>query len=52
LYLATLSRRPNESEWKLLRQHLAERDREASVLEPLADILWALLNGAEFTMNH
>lgn len=52
LYLATLSRRPNESEWMLLRQHLAERDREASVLEPLADILWALLNGAEFTMNH
>ncbi|HVW36621.1 MAG TPA: hypothetical protein VHB99_04930, partial [Pirellulales bacterium] len=52
LYLATLSRRPTESEWKLLRRHLADREPGASIQEPLADILWALLNSAEFAMNH
>lgn len=52
LYLATLSRRPTESEWKLLRRHLADREPGASIQESLADILWALLNSAEFAMNH
>jgi hypothetical protein len=52
IYLATLSRRPTPSEWTLLRKHLGERDPAVSVQEPLSDILWALLNGAEFTMNH
>ena len=52
LYLATLSRYPTASEWALLRPYVAERVAGDSVLEPLADILWALLNSAEFTMNH
>lgn len=52
LYLATLSRRPSPQEWKLLRRHLADREPGGSLDAPLADILWALLNGAEFTMNH
>lgn len=52
LYLATLSRRPSTTEWELLRGYISERDSGTSVQEPLADILWALLNGAEFTMNH
>jgi hypothetical protein len=52
IYLATLSRRPTSGEWKLLRGYLGERDPGASVQEPLADILWSLLNSAEFTMNH
>jgi hypothetical protein len=51
LYLATLSRRPTESEWKLLREYVADREPGASIQEPLADVLWALLNGAEFTMH-
>jgi hypothetical protein len=36
----------------LLREYLANREPGASVQESLADVLWALLNGAEFTMNH
>lgn len=52
LYLASLSRPPSTTEWELLRGYISERDPGASVQEPLADILWALLNGAEFSMNH
>jgi hypothetical protein len=52
IYLATLSRQPTSSEWKLLRSYMNDRDPNTSIQEPLADILWALLNGAEFTMNH
>jgi hypothetical protein len=52
IYLATLSRRPTPAEWALLRDYIRGRDANASIREPLADILWALLNGAEFTMNH
>jgi hypothetical protein len=52
LYLATLSRRPTDTEWALLRDYVKNRDPNTSVREPLADILWAVLNSAEFTMNH
>jgi hypothetical protein len=51
LYLATLSRQPDGEERERLEQyvHKAKPDREA---ERLADILWMLLNTAEFRMNH
>jgi hypothetical protein len=52
IYLATLSREPTAAEWKLLREYVAGRAPGAPVLEPLADILWAVLNSAEFAMNH
>ncbi len=52
LYLATLSRRPSLAEWNVLRRHVAGREPGMSIQQPLADILWALLNSAEFTMNH
>jgi hypothetical protein len=52
LYLATLARRPSASEWALLREYVNDRDAGTPIRERLADILWALLNGAEFTMNH
>lgn len=52
IYLATLSRPPSKTEWELLREYVNDRDEGVGVQEPLADILWALLNGAEFTMNH
>ncbi|MBI3461698.1 MAG: DUF1553 domain-containing protein [Planctomycetes bacterium] len=52
IYLATLSRQPTPAEWKLLREYVASRSPDAPVLEPLADILWAVLNSAEFAMNH
>jgi hypothetical protein len=52
IYLATMSRRPSPAEWKLLREYLKDRGPDVTVQEPLADILWSLLNSAEFTMNH
>lgn len=52
IYLATLSRQPTAGEWPVLRNYLHERGPETSIKDPLADILWALLNSAEFTMNH
>jgi hypothetical protein len=52
LYLATLSREPTRIEWDLLREYVARRGLDTPIHEPLADILWAVLNSAEFTMNH
>lgn len=52
LYLATLSRRPNAAEWQRLRPFLPDGASAADVQETLADVLWALLNSAEFAMNH
>ncbi len=52
LYLATLSRKPKPSEWDLLQGYVTEDLSGNELQESLADILWALLNSAEFTMNH
>jgi len=52
LYLATLSRRPTSSEQELLNGFMSEDTAGDELTESLADILWALLNSAEFTMNH
>ncbi|MDP1797551.1 MAG: DUF1549 and DUF1553 domain-containing protein [Planctomycetaceae bacterium] len=52
LYLATLSRRPRDAEWVQLREIVPEKASGVAMKEGLADILWALLNSAEFTMNH
>lgn len=51
LYLATLSRLPTAREMDVTRAHLAgvETSREP---ERLADVFWALLNSAEFRLNH
>jgi len=51
LYLAALSRRPTEEEKVRIGRHLdggpaEERDRR------LGDVLWTLLNSAEFRWNH
>ncbi len=49
LFLATLSRPPTSDEAARCRAFLnVATDRH----EALADILWALLNGTEFTLNH
>jgi hypothetical protein len=51
LYLATLSRQPSQEELALCQQQLAiysESDRSKG----FSDILWALLNSAEFALNH
>lgn len=51
LFLATLSREPTADERALFSKHLSDRpasDRAKSY----SDILWALLNSAEFALNH
>ena len=52
LYLATLSRypEPSERETALVLVHAAASDSERQQI--LGDMLWALLNSAEFTFNH
>ncbi|MGB7342972.1 MAG: DUF1553 domain-containing protein [Pirellulaceae bacterium] len=52
LFLATLSRKPSDSEWELLRSAVPDDASESDRNEGLADILWALLNSAEFSLNH
>ena len=52
LYFATLSRKPKDFEWELLRSYISEDASGLELREALADVLWALLNSAEFTMNH
>lgn len=51
LFLATVSRFPSDEEIRDCQEHLEsaglERRRQA-----LSDILWAIVNGAEFAMNH
>lgn len=49
LYLATLSRQPNESELQRTKQHVATAN---SIEEGLADVFWVLLNSSEFLLNH
>lgn len=52
LYFATLSRQPKPSEKELLNQYITEEMSGNELREALSDVLWALLNSAEFTMNH
>jgi len=47
LYLATLSRRPSESELKQLTDYIA---KASTPVEGYTDLMWALLNSSEFTM--
>ncbi len=59
LFLATLSREPSPTELQQCSsyiEHAAKAspptDRDAPENEALADVFWALLNSAEFTLNH
>ena len=49
LYLATLSRLPHADEWETIRAFVKQ---SADADQARADILWSLLNSAEFSMNH
>jgi hypothetical protein len=51
LFLATLSRPPNEGELAVCRNQLAARG-DSDRAKAWGDILWALLNSAEFALNH
>jgi Protein of unknown function (DUF1549)/Protein of unknown function (DUF1553) len=51
LYLATLSRPPSARELKIAVNHVASTE-SAREHERLGDVFWALLNSAEFRLNH
>ena len=51
LFLATLARHPTDEELTLCRQQLAKYS-ESDRGKAYSDILWALLNSAEFALNH
>ena len=52
IYLATLSRQPSESEWQTIGDYVPQDATGSELQQALADVLWALLNSAEFTLNH
>jgi hypothetical protein len=51
LFLATLSRMPTRDERSLYLGHVQAADSEHDRRRALSDVLWALLNSAEFAMN-
>jgi hypothetical protein len=52
LYLATLNRKPTQAESDRCVKHLEEGGPERDARKALSDVLWALLNSAEFCFNH
>ena len=52
LFLATLSREPTEVEREKLLAYLQDTKNSDEKLGILGDVLWALLNSAEFTFIH
>jgi len=51
LYLATFSRQPTGEELSVCREQLAKYT-ESDRGKAFGDVLWALLNSAEFALNH
>jgi hypothetical protein len=49
LFLGTLARRPRDDEATLFAAHVNDASDQR---EALGDVLWALLNSAEFALNH
>ena len=52
LYMATLSRRPDDDERARLVAYVDGGGAESNRQQALADVFWALLNSAEFALNH
>lgn len=52
LFLTTLSRPPSETERVKFEGYVNARSSPQEKQAALSDILWALLNSAEFTLNH
>jgi hypothetical protein len=52
LFLATLSRNPSEQESKELGEYVDSGGAASDGRKALADVFWALLNSAEFALNH
>lgn len=53
VFISALGRMPSDSERSLFSEHLADpgNDKESRNLA-LSDMTWALINGAEFRLNH
>jgi hypothetical protein len=52
LFLSTLSRYPTDAERKMMLETISAATTDTERQQALGDILWALLNSAEFTFNH
>ncbi|MBL8815290.1 MAG: DUF1553 domain-containing protein [Planctomyces sp.] len=52
LYFATLARPPKPAEQQMLDEYITDGLSGPELREALSDVLWALLNSAEFSMNH
>jgi hypothetical protein len=52
LFLSTLSRYPTDEEREVMLQEISTAGNDAERQQVLGDVLWALLNSAEFTFNH
>lgn len=52
LFLSTLSRFPDDAEQETMLAHVKQASDEDQRLRAFGDILWALLNSAEFTFIH
>jgi hypothetical protein len=52
LFLSTLSRYPTDSERELMLKTVMAASNDTERQQALGDVLWALLNSAEFTFNH
>jgi hypothetical protein len=52
LYLSTLSRYPEPAERDVMLGQIASAKNVTERQQVLGDVLWALLNSAEFTLNH
>ena len=52
LFLSTLSRLPRDEEREQFAAHMQQAGSQASRHKALGDMLWALLNSAEFVLNH
>jgi hypothetical protein len=52
LFLSTLSREPEKAEREVMLKSIAAAKSDNERQKALGDVLWALLNSAEFTFNH
>jgi hypothetical protein len=52
LFLATLSRQPDEEERRMFVEMLAECKEPSDRQQAFSDMFWALLNSTEFAFNH
>lgn len=52
LFLATLGRAPTPTERSKFADYVSGGGSDGNAREALSDVLWALLNSAEFSLNH